>query len=113
MCLQNYCASGAHFYPYSYNGFHFVRLAASSSLVLLFTSNAQISFNMADDFEQKTFAFLQWLRATPGFRLSSKIKLVDLREQGRGRGIGEMRLQLHLKTSQQTKIFSLRLVLLF
>jgi SET domain-containing protein 6 len=41
-----------------------------------------------DNFEVKTKVFLSWL-SKMGVRMNPKMALVDLRKQGRGRGVGE------------------------
>jgi|tagenome__1003787_1003787.scaffolds.fasta_scaffold16437052_1 hypothetical protein len=75
---------------------------------------------MADDgFEAKSFAFLSWLKEM-GVRMNPKMELVDLRKEGRGRGVGMRFLssteshccayhlfqQLPLQTLLKTKLFS-------
>ena len=40
-------------------------------------------------FEELSDNFVSWLKAQEGVRISPKIKLADLREQGAGRGVGE------------------------
>lgn len=44
--------------------------------------------NMADDFVDATRAFLSWFASNQPF-LSPKIELADLRNQGKGRAVGE------------------------
>lgn len=52
---------------------------------------------MADDFEKQTLAFLDWLEKV-GVQISPKVSLVDLRAEGRGRGLG-MLFTFHLEFS--------------
>ncbi|WEW61954.1 Ribosomal lysine N-methyltransferase 4 [Emydomyces testavorans] len=40
-----------------------------------------------DDFAQRSDAFMNWLKQHPGVRVSSKIKIADLRPNGAGRGV--------------------------
>ena len=41
-----------------------------------------------EEFEQKSQTFISWFEASEGARLSSNIKLADLRSQHAGRGAG-------------------------
>lgn len=44
---------------------------------------------MADEFEQKSKALVDWLSAQPEVSISPKIKLMDCRDRGAGRGVRE------------------------
>ena len=41
-----------------------------------------------DDFQDKTSAFVSWLKQRRGTKINPKISIVDLRERNAGRGIG-------------------------
>lgn len=44
---------------------------------------------MYDDFGAKSQAFLDWFKDLPGATFHPRINLVDMRDRGAGRGIGE------------------------
>lgn len=43
----------------------------------------------ASDFGQHTARFLDWFKKLPGATFHDAVRIVDLRERGAGRGIGE------------------------
>lgn len=45
-------------------------------------------------FESKTTAFITWL-AEVGVKISPKMELMDLRQDGRGRGVGKFHSDLY------------------
>lgn len=47
-----------------------------------------------DAFNKASDDFLVWLQHCPGFRVSPKIKISDLRSNGAGRGVSEYLLEL-------------------
>lgn len=47
-----------------------------------------------DDFQKLSDNFLSWLTRSPGATVSPKICIADLRNQGAGRGVGELSLSV-------------------
>lgn len=56
-----------------------------------------------DDLEKRTISFLAWLHRR-GIVTSSKMALVDLRSDGRGRGVGECSTLVYLYIFQTIQI---------
>lgn len=53
----------------------------------------------SDDFDTATIRFLEWCNRT-GIRISPNVALVDLRAEGRGRGLGKFLLLFYLSTAR-------------
>ena len=62
-------------------------------------------YTMDDDFEKKSSTFMQWL-VSSGAVVNPKISLVDLRNEGKNRGVGEFSIAFMNSGKQSNQLTS-------